>query len=142
MFATLGDAPFSPDAITSAATQLCIPFDFVLLRNPWRSNPAGKGTKAFEDLSEAELFDSVFEEHPPAPGPLWFMPDDCFDFRREPYLARGESLREFALNGPCSLHHDVLFIWTETPRVSLIHHEGCYTHIFLPDEPVIREAQS
>jgi hypothetical protein len=132
LFPRITDAVFGPDGITRAAMQAGIPFDFVLLPSPWRAKAAGKGSKTFEELTKVELFDSIFEEHPPAPGPVWFLPDDCFWSRREPYLTRGEVLREFVGDCPCSLHHDVLFIWCDTPRVSLIHHEGGYTHIFLP----------
>ncbi|MDY3561049.1 hypothetical protein R5W23_002308 [Gemmata sp. JC673] len=141
LFADLGAAPFGPDSITAAATRAGLPFDFVLFYNPWRAAPEGKGKKPFEELSKAELFDSVFEDHPPTPGPLWYLPDDCFWSRREPYLTSGETLREFVMGCRGDLAQDALFIWTETPRVSLIHHEGGYTHIFLPDVPLTRAPQ-
>ncbi len=121
-----------PDPNCAAAQQLGVPLNFDLFPNPWRGNPAGEGTTSFEELTKLELFDRVFESHPTTSGPLWFIPDDCFWARREPYLTSGEVLREFVAGCPCSLHHDVLFIWCESPRVSLIHHEGGYAHIFLP----------
>lgn len=79
-----------------------------------------------------ELFDEVFAEHPPTPGPLWLIPDECFG-QREPYLVAGENLREFVDANRCDLHHDVLFIWQRSPRVSLIHHEGGFFHVVVSE---------
>jgi hypothetical protein len=131
LFPETPELDLSADAMTNAATMAGVPFDFVLLRNPWRVNPTGKGATCFEELTEQALFDSVFEEHPPTPGPVWFVPHDLLFQLDEPYLLTGEALREFATTSRHTLVQDVLFIWTESPRVSLIHHEGCYTHIFL-----------
>jgi hypothetical protein len=100
--------------------------------NPWRANPAGRGSKSWESYSTLELFDVVFGEHQPTPGPLWFIPDNCFG-RREPYSVLGEQLREFVAANACDLHHDVLFIWEQSPRVSMIHHEGGFFHIKVPE---------
>jgi hypothetical protein len=132
LFPTTPDLDLSADALTQAATTAGVSFDFVLLRNPWRADPKGKGTISFEELAEEALFDSVFEEHPPAPGPVWFVPHDLLFELDEPYLVTGETLRTVVTTSRHSLVQDVLFIWTETPRVSLIHHEGGYAHIFLP----------
>jgi hypothetical protein len=126
-------APYDmiPDEICSAAKAAGVPYEWVLLRNPWRANPKGSGNRSFEEYANLDLFDVVFAAHPPTPGPMWFIPDDCFIYQREPYLVAGEALREFLADCPCSLTHDVLFIWAEAPRVSLIHHEGGFTHLFL-----------
>jgi hypothetical protein len=126
-------APYGmvPDPIIEAATAAGVLHEFVLLRNPWRANPKGIGDRSFEEYSNLDLFDLVFGAHPPTPGPVWFIPDACFG-KREPYLVAGEALRGFIADCPCSLTEDVLFIWAEAPRVSLIHHEGGFTHLFIP----------
>jgi hypothetical protein len=127
-------APFDmlPDPILEAADQVDALADSVLLDNPWRSHLEGRGTKAFEEYDKLELFDVVFAERPPTPGPLWFIPDDCFG-SREPYLVRGEQLREFVASCPCSLSHDVLFIWCVSARVTVIHHEGGFFHLLVSE---------
>jgi hypothetical protein len=121
-----------PDLILQAADEVGAVVDSVLLYNPWRSHPEGRGAKAFEEYDKLELFDVVFAERSPTPGPLWFIPDDCFG-SREPYLVRGEQLRDFVASCPCSLSHDVLFIWCESPRVTVIHHEGGFFHLIVPE---------
>ncbi|MEG4531151.1 hypothetical protein [Microcoleus sp. D2_18a_D3] len=127
-------APYAmtPDPILGAATVANVLVESVLLYNPWRSNPAGRGVKSWESYGTLELYDVVFGEHLPTPGPLWFIPDDCFG-SREPYSLLGEQLWEFVAGNPCDLHQDVLFIWEQSPRVSLIHHEGGFFHIVVPD---------
>jgi hypothetical protein len=126
-------APYGmvPDPILAAVTAAGVPYEFVLLRNPWRANPIGIGDRSFEEYGNLDLFDLVFRAHAPTPGPVWFIPDVCFG-KREPYLVAGEALREFIADCPCSLTEDVLFIWAETPRLSLIHHEGGFAHLFIP----------
>jgi hypothetical protein len=127
------DAPYNmlPDSIFEAAEEVGALVDSVLLYNPWRGNPEGRGTKAFNKYSKLELFDVVFAERPPTPGPLWFIPNECFG-HREPYLVHGEQLRDFVASCPCSLCHDVLFIWCDSPRVTVIHHEGGFFHLIAP----------
>jgi hypothetical protein len=127
-------APYSmtPDPILEAATAAGVPFESILLYNPWRGNSAGRGSKPWESYDTLELFDTVFAEHPPTPGPLWFIPDDCFG-NREPYSVSGERLRELVAANTFDLHHDVLFIWQQSPRVSLIHHEGAFFNIVVPE---------
>jgi hypothetical protein len=124
-------APYSmtPDRILEAADAVGAVSDSVLLYNPWRGAPEGRGNKPFEEYENLELFDVVFGEKSPSPGPLWFIPDDCFSNRREPYLMHGEQLRDSIASCPCSLIQDVLFIWCECPRVTVIHHEGGYFHL-------------
>jgi hypothetical protein len=122
----------TPDPILEAASEAGVPIESAFLYNPWRRHPEGQGVKAFEEYDKIELFDAVFAGRPPTPGPLWFIPDDCFG-SREPYLVRGERLREFVASCPCSLNHDVLFIWCESPRVTLIHHEGGFFHMNIPE---------
>jgi hypothetical protein len=126
-------APYSltPDLILKAATAAGCPVESVLVYNPWRGNPAGRGSKPWEQYGKLELFDAAFADRPPTPGPLWFIPDGCFG-RREPYRVTGSELREFVNECPYSLHDDVLFIWEESPRVSVIHHEGAFFHITAP----------
>lgn len=119
-----------PDPILEAATAAGALVESVLLRNPWRGSPAGRGSKSWERYDTLELFDVVFAENPPTPGPLWFIPDECFG-EREPYSVAGEQLREFVAG--CDLHCDVLFVWERSPRVSLIHHEGGFFHVVIPE---------
>lgn len=119
-----------PDGVLEAAKDAGVPIESVLLFNPWRSNPEGRGAKAFKDYDRLELFDVVFAERPLTDGPLWFIPDDCFG-SREPFLVHGEQLREFVASCPCYLNDDVLFIWCESPRVTVIHHEGAFFHIVM-----------
>jgi hypothetical protein len=125
------DAPYrmSPDPILESATAAGVRIDSILIYNPWRGDPAGRGTKAWEEYEKVELFDEVFRDHPPAPGPLWFIPDVCFSRRVEPYSANGESLREFVAGCRCDLTDDALFIWAEAPRVTVIHHAGGFFHL-------------
>jgi hypothetical protein len=63
-------APYSmiPDPILRAAQEVGALADSVLLYNPWRSDPKGRGTKAFEEYDKLELFDVVFAERPRTPG--------------------------------------------------------------------------
>ena len=133
LFSATPTPGLSPDAITRAASEAGIAFDFVLLLNPWRTSPEGKGAVVFEELTAEALFDSVFEEHPPTPGPVWFVPHDLLFHLDEPYYVTGETLRSFVTERRHLLPEDVLFIWQEAPRLSLIHHEGGYTHIFFPN---------
>ena len=129
-------AELGPDAICDAATAAQLDYDFVLLPNPWRQSPATKHSpmaqgKPWDSWSNETLFDIVFEEHPPSPDPLWLVLDDCFG-EREPHLVSGGQLREFAASYGSSLSVDVLFIWCRSRRISIIHHEGGYAHIFIP----------
>ena len=118
-----------PDAILEAAKEIGGITGAVILYNPQRGNPEGYGVKSFEEYGNVELFDVVFAKQPPTLGPLWFIPNECFSTRREPYYVRGEQLREFVASCSCNLCHDVLFIWIETARVVVIHHGGGFFHI-------------
>lgn len=123
-------APYNmvPDPIWVAADAAGAVVESVLVYNPWRGNPDGCGSKAWEEYDRLELFDLVFTANPPTLGPLWVVTDDCFG-RREPYTVAGERLREFVAESGCDLLDDVLFIWEQSPRVSLTHHEGAFVHI-------------
>lgn len=123
----------TPDKILEAATQADIPFESVLIQNVWRSNPEGYGDKEFEDYENLELFDLVFSARPPTSGMLWFIPDECFFDNYEPFLVQGEQLREFVSSFQPQMNQDVLMIWRESLRVTLIHHEGAFFHIFVPE---------
>lgn len=118
-----------PDAIFEAASKGSVPIASVMLYNPWRSTPEGRGETAFEDYENVELFDEVFADYPPVPGPLWFIPDDCWFECREPYMVEGARLRDFVATCDCCMTQDVLFVWCESPRVTVIHHEGMFFHL-------------
>jgi hypothetical protein len=124
------DAPFCmlPDPILEEADKIDALLNSVILLNSWRGDPSGFGDKDFENYENLELFDLVFAERPPAPGPLWFVPDNCFG-SHEPYLVFGEHLRTFVAACRCQLTQDTLFIWCETPRIAVIHHSGAFFHI-------------
>ncbi|MFO0605969.1 MAG: hypothetical protein U0324_22480 [Polyangiales bacterium] len=124
-------ARMAPDPIVSAARAAGAVLDTIPIDNPWRANPTGRGTKPWESYSAHELFDAMFEAHPVSPGPLWFIPDECFG-RQEPYVVTGEQLREAFAQCRASLHLDMLFIWAESPRISIVHHVGCFVHITFP----------
>jgi hypothetical protein len=121
----------NPDPIYEAAELNEVPIQSVLIYNPWRGNPEGIGVKPYDQYGTLELFDLVFAEWPPTPGPLWFICDNCAR-RRSIYLVLGEHLREFVETSPCEFDLDVVFIWCDTPRVTLIHHEGAFFHIGSP----------
>lgn|GEM_PF-4861390 len=115
------------DRIWESASEAGALVESVMLPNPWRSTPAGQGRKDWEDYGTLELFDVVFRKHPPVPGPVWVI--GCGLFL---YSVQGEQLREFVAARQCDLHDDVLFIWQQSPRISLIHHEGAFVHIVVP----------
>ena len=118
----------APDPILEAAAAAGVLVESVRMYNPWRADPAGRGVMPWENYSKLELFDIVFADLPVACGPLWFIPDLCFG-SREPYSVSGDGLREFVDECPCSLNLDALFIWEQSPRVSVIHHAGGFYHI-------------
>ena len=124
----------TPDAILEAAEEAGALAESVRLPYSWRTTPAsqGTGTKDWEDYETLDLFDVVFRKHPPVPGPVWFITDDCY-FRGPPYSVQGDELRKFVAAERCDLHGDVLFIWQRSPRISVIHHEGLFYHIVVPD---------
>lgn len=123
----------APDPILEAATAAGVLVEAVRMYNPWRADPAGRGVKQWESYSKLELFDMVFADLPVTFGPLWFIPQDCFG-SREPYSVSGEWLREFINECPCSMNLDVLFIWEQSPRVSVIHHAGGFYHIVAQEQ--------
>jgi len=118
----------TPDRILEAAEEAQAATESVLLPYSWRfSNPSGQGTKDFEDYGTLELFDEVFAKHPPLAGPVWLLIDG------HPILLQDEQLREIIATERCDLTCDALFIWQLHPRISLIHHEGLFCHIMVPD---------
>jgi hypothetical protein len=122
-----GPAAMVVDAVLEVAEASGVPFTSVLMYNPWRAVPEGRGTKSWEDYTDEEAFDATFADAPPAPGPLWFI------LRRqesEPIVVgEGQSLREVALASGCDLRDDTIFLWCELPLITVIHHEGMFCHV-------------
>ena len=139
---------FSPFSILDAAETLGIPFEQRTVYNPWRTHTEGIGDKSWDDYQDADVFELLFGEFPLTPGALWFIPDDCFytgnrhdtgePYRNEPYLLDASELRELVYeylgkwNWGGQLNVDTIFLWRDTPRITLIHHEGWLYNLVLP----------
>lgn len=92
----------------------------------WEEHDCGPGL-----YTKMELFDRVFSGATIPRGAVILITDDCFPIiAREPFLCRGESLREFVAACPHFVFDgDVVFIWPEARYISVFHHEGTFAHI-------------
>ncbi len=118
----------TPDNLCAAAEETGATFQFVSLPSSWRDSTCGQ--PHWEEWGRLELYDEVFGQLPPAPGELWFVPPECLRRDVEPYLVRGDELRTHVATRPFFVFDgDALFVWTESPRITVFHHEGGYAHI-------------
>lgn len=120
-----------PDAIVRAATAAGIVYESRTIYNPWRRHPEGLGTQSWEDYSDTEVLDTLLTEFPFASDPFWLISDDCFQ-EHGPYLTDKERLRDFDGEFRSGFHMDTIFIWCESPRITVIHHEGWLFNIIVP----------
>ena len=141
----LPTAGFSSDGIIAAAEKSGTPFELRTVYNSSRTHKAGIGTKCWEDYDDDEVYELLFHEFPLTPGMLWFIPHDTFfpgNDRREPYLLDASELHDLVHDYPGKwnwggqLNADTIFLWRDTPRITVIHHEGWLFNRVLPREEI------
>ncbi len=81
--------------------------------------------------SKMDLFDRCFASVSVPAGEVILITDDCFPLTgREPFLCRGESLREFIIACPHFVFDgDVICLWPGARRISVFDHEGSFAHL-------------
>ena len=73
-----------PNAAVKAAKAAGAFVESVLIFNPWRANPEGRGSKPWEGYTTLELFDAMFKGWPPTAG--------CTRYRRPGLRNRSRSV--------------------------------------------------
>lgn len=134
-------APYgmSLSGIWKVATEAGLIWESRAIYNPWREDMNGIGTKTWEDYEDEEVIDVLFREFPLTPGPLWFIPDDCFcegerrfpsgaPYSDEPYRIEAEELRAMLTASRdarvATPSADTVLLWCDSPRIAMIDHEG------------------
>lgn len=114
----------------------------------WQHDMAGSlGTKCWDEYEDEEVLDLIFGEFPLTPGPVWFIPDDCFygqdrlsptgrPYTDGPFYMQAEELREFVAESRDYLiarpSSDTVFIWCESPRIIMTNHDGWLQNLIIP----------
>jgi len=95
----------------------------------WEEHDCGPGL-----YTKTELFERIFADVPAFVGEVILIIDECFPITtREPFFGRGESLGKFLAEVPFVFNGDTVFIWPESRRISVFHHEGIFAHIDCDD---------